>query len=117
MRLGLRLYLPPCHVPFLPFVYSFGGPAALVFAIGMIAVATVLEVRAGTVLVGFDGWSSKWNYYVDARSTNLRPVGYCERFGLDLEPPKGTVSRPGRTLELIMGPCVCVCVCVGGCVA
>ena len=68
--------------------------ATLFATAGIIAVAAVRAVRAGTVQIGFDGWSSQYDYYVDASSTNLRPVGYCERFGLELEPPKGTVLHP-----------------------
>ena len=41
------------------------------------------------VKVGFDSWPACYDYWVSTLSTNLRPVGYCERYGLRLEPPRG----------------------------
>jgi hypothetical protein len=56
----------------------------------LVAVASVLEVRPdwNMVLITFDGWSPRFNYWVSPCSTDVAPVGTCATMGVVLEAPR-----------------------------
>lgn len=37
--------------------------------------------------IHFDGWSDEYNYWVDADSPELHPVGWCQKTGHPLQNP------------------------------
>ena len=71
----------------------------------MICVATVQNVQNHQLLIHFDGWSDMYDYWCKCTSTDIHPIGYCQRAGRKLEPPKGI-----SYLCLYVRTCVCVCV-------
>ena len=58
----------------------------------LIAVATVQDVREGKLLIHFDGWTSKFDYWCDRTTEDIHPVGWCLEQGKSLQPPKGEDS-------------------------
>lgn len=57
----------------------------------LICVATVATVdpeRPDSVLVHFDGWSDRYNYWAEPSSSDLHPVGYCDVTGDKLQKPR-----------------------------
>lgn len=39
------------------------------------------------VQVHFDGWNSCYDYWLDADSPDIHPVGWCSKTGHPLQPP------------------------------
>lgn len=58
----------------------------------LIAVATVQDVREGKLLIHFDGWTSKFDYWCDRTTEDIHPVGWCLEQGKSLQPPKGQAN-------------------------
>ena len=54
----------------------------------LICVATVRDVLGNFVLVHFDDWEDIYDYWCDAGSPFLHPVGWCQKNGVALSPPK-----------------------------
>jgi len=59
----------------------------------LICVATVEAVRGPQVLIHFDGWTNKYDYWALHTSTKLFPAGYCLLHGWQLQSPKN-YGRP-----------------------
>ncbi|EDO39278.1 predicted protein, partial [Nematostella vectensis] len=59
----------------------------------LIRCATIARVEDYRVSVHFDGWDDVYDDWYDADSTELHPVGYCERTGHPLEPPLTTADK------------------------
>ncbi|XP_078679687.1 uncharacterized protein LOC144915298 isoform X2 [Branchiostoma floridae x Branchiostoma belcheri] len=62
----------------------------------MICVSTVMKVQPPSeenkkcqVLIHFDGWTSRYDYWTDIDDPDLHPLGYCKASGIRLEKPKG----------------------------
>ncbi len=56
----------------------------------MICVATITETRAdGQLLIHFDGWSNRYDYWCEPSSTDIHPTGWCAKHGHHLHPPHG----------------------------
>lgn len=55
----------------------------------LICVATVADVLANRIRIHFDGWSNDFDYWTDITSTNLHPIGWCDKNGRNLCPPHG----------------------------
>ncbi|XP_066997858.2 lethal(3)malignant brain tumor-like protein 3 [Anabrus simplex] len=53
----------------------------------VIRVATVEDVSEHQIKIMFDGWPDAYSYWVDDDSTDIHPVGWCQKTGHDLEPP------------------------------
>ncbi|NXC92960.1 LMBL3 protein, partial [Certhia familiaris] len=52
-------------------------------------VLTVAEVCGYRVRLHFDGYSDCYDFWVNADSSDIHPVGWCEKTGHKLHPPKG----------------------------
>ena len=57
----------------------------------MICVATIVDIRSDCkeLLIHFDGWTDAYDYWCQAGSTDIHPVGWCEEHGKTLHPPNG----------------------------
>ena len=100
----LNLYL--IHVP-IPNIFCMqeqqAGPESLLFEDGMkveakdlqnpslICVATIQDIKQGKLLIHFDGWSSKYDYWCESTSTDIHPPMWCGKHGKKVQPPKGTL--------------------------
>ena len=56
----------------------------------LVAVATIINIRDKKLLIHFDGWTSKYDYWCKPTSTDIHPVGWCAQHNKDLQPPKGS---------------------------
>ncbi|XP_019484382.1 PREDICTED: lethal(3)malignant brain tumor-like protein 3 [Hipposideros armiger] len=52
-----------------------------------IRVATVADTDDHKIKVHFDGWNSCYDYWIDADSPDIHPVGWCSKTGHPLQPP------------------------------
>ncbi|XP_036104566.1 lethal(3)malignant brain tumor-like protein 3 isoform X2 [Molossus molossus] len=52
-----------------------------------IRVATVADTDDHRIKVHFDGWDSCYDYWIDADSPDIHPVGWCSKTGHPLQPP------------------------------
>ncbi|XP_023413377.1 lethal(3)malignant brain tumor-like protein 3 isoform X1 [Loxodonta africana] len=52
-----------------------------------VRVATVADTDDHRIKVHFDGWSSSYDYWIDADSPDVHPVGWCSKTGHPLQPP------------------------------
>ncbi|KAK6188158.1 hypothetical protein SNE40_004401 [Patella caerulea] len=55
----------------------------------MYCVLTVAEVQGFRVRLHFDGYSECYDFWTNADSPFLFPIGWCEKNGKTLQPPKG----------------------------
>ncbi|XP_066573736.1 lethal(3)malignant brain tumor-like protein 4 [Amia ocellicauda] len=55
----------------------------------LIRVATISDTEEHRVKIHFDGWSKDYDYWVDADSPDLHPVGWCHKTGHPLQNPQG----------------------------
>ena len=57
----------------------------------LVCVATITEVKSNAkeLLIHFDGWTSKYDYWCKSDSTDIHPVGWCKDYGKALYAPKG----------------------------
>lgn len=63
----------------------------------MLCVATIDDVNTkdNKLLIHFDGWTKKYDYWCENITKDIHPIGYCEKnFNRRLEPPKGTLNYP-----------------------
>ena len=56
----------------------------------LVAVATIIDIRDEKLLIHFDGWTSKYDYWCKPTSADIHPVGWCTQHNKDLQPPKGS---------------------------
>ncbi|XP_062871426.1 lethal(3)malignant brain tumor-like protein 1 [Trichomycterus rosablanca] len=54
----------------------------------LICVATVTDVVGRRFLVHFDNWDDTYDYWCDARSPYIHPIGWCKEKSLPLTPPQ-----------------------------
>ncbi|XP_006834736.1 PREDICTED: lethal(3)malignant brain tumor-like protein 3 isoform X2 [Chrysochloris asiatica] len=52
-----------------------------------IRVATVADTDDHRIKVHFDGWNSCYDYWIDADSPDIHPMGWCSKTGHPLQPP------------------------------
>ena len=52
-------------------------------------VATVSSVRDEKLLIHFDGWGNEYDYWCEVDSSDIHPIGWCQRNGKELQRPKG----------------------------
>nr|XP_033811306.1 lethal(3)malignant brain tumor-like protein 3 isoform X2 [Geotrypetes seraphini] len=55
----------------------------------LIRVSTIVDKEDHRIKVHFDGWSSMFDYWVDADSPDIHPVGWCAKTGHTLQLPMG----------------------------
>jgi hypothetical protein len=53
----------------------------------LVCVATIARVINDRFLVHFDSWDTVYDYWTDATSPFIHPVGWCEKNGTKLTPP------------------------------
>uniref|UniRef100_A0A3B3QJ71 L3MBTL histone methyl-lysine binding protein 1b n=1 Tax=Paramormyrops kingsleyae TaxID=1676925 RepID=A0A3B3QJ71_9TELE len=68
----------------------------------LICVATIGAVVDNRLLIHFDNWDESYDYWCDASSPYIHPVGYCEEAELTLTTPAG-VRREGQVEEILRG--------------
>ncbi|XP_067097004.1 lethal(3)malignant brain tumor-like protein 1 [Osmerus mordax] len=61
----------------------------------LICVATVTDVVDKRFLVHFDNWDDTYDYWCDASSPYIHPIGWCQERNLPLTPPQD-YPDPGR---------------------
>ncbi|XP_072276209.1 lethal(3)malignant brain tumor-like protein 3 [Pyxicephalus adspersus] len=65
----------------------------------LIRVCTIVEREENRIKLHFDNWSSLYDYWVDADSPDIHPVGWCAKTGHPLQLPPGvgdTATIPGQ---------------------
>ncbi|XP_041096480.1 lethal(3)malignant brain tumor-like protein 4 isoform X3 [Polyodon spathula] len=65
----------------------------------LIRVATIAATEEHRLKIHFDGWSQEYDYWVDADSPDIHPVGWCAKTGHPLQNPQGPVDSstpPGQ---------------------
>ncbi|XP_230849.6 lethal(3)malignant brain tumor-like protein 1 isoform X3 [Rattus norvegicus] len=82
------------------FVSQSHSPPPVGFQVGMkleavdrmnpslVCVASVTDVVASRFLVHFDDWDDTYDYWCDASSPYIHPVGWCQKQGKPLTPPQ-----------------------------
>nr|XP_044999979.1 lethal(3)malignant brain tumor-like protein 4 isoform X1 [Jaculus jaculus] len=68
----------------------------------LIRVATIVDVDDQRVKVHFDGWDHKYDYWMDADSPDVHPIGWCDATGHPLE-----VSPGANDVKVPPGQAVC----------
>ncbi|XP_019367694.1 PREDICTED: lethal(3)malignant brain tumor-like protein 4 isoform X2 [Gavialis gangeticus] len=53
----------------------------------LMCVATVADMLDNRLLIHFDNWDESYDYWCDASSPYIRPVGYCQETGTPLTTP------------------------------
>ncbi|XP_076874931.1 lethal(3)malignant brain tumor-like protein 1 isoform X2 [Brachyhypopomus gauderio] len=61
----------------------------------LICVATVTDIVGSRFLVHFDNWDDTYDYWCDARSPYIHPIGWCQERSLPLTPPQD-YPDPGK---------------------
>ncbi|KAJ8373216.1 hypothetical protein AAFF_G00267080 [Aldrovandia affinis] len=56
----------------------------------LIRVASIADLEEHRLKVHFDGWSGEYDYWLDADSPDLHPVGWCQKTGHPLQNPQGS---------------------------
>ena len=55
----------------------------------LVAVATVANIKDDQLLIHFDGWTSRYDYWCSCDCVDIHPVGWCGESRRQLQPPKG----------------------------
>ncbi|GAB5579369.1 lethal(3)malignant brain tumor-like protein 4 isoform X1 [Prionailurus iriomotensis] len=66
----------------------------------LIRVATVIDVDEQRLKVHFDGWDHKYDYWMDADSPDIHPIGWCDITGHPLEVPYRAFGCPYSDMNL-----------------
>ncbi|XP_018419347.1 PREDICTED: lethal(3)malignant brain tumor-like protein 3 isoform X3 [Nanorana parkeri] len=65
----------------------------------LIRVCTIVQREENRLKLHFDGWNSLYDFWVDADSPDIHPVGWCAKTGHPLQLPPGvgdTAAIPGQ---------------------
>ncbi|XP_062841333.1 lethal(3)malignant brain tumor-like protein 3 [Trichomycterus rosablanca] len=65
----------------------------------LIRVTTISGTEDHRVKIHFDGWSDEYNYWLDADSQDLHPIGWCQKTGHPLQNPSASMdpqAPPGQ---------------------
>ena len=70
-------------------------------------VATIADIKDDQLLIHFDGWGPRYDYWCKPDSTDIHPKGWCGKNGRrsDLQPPKGDLKIMAKTYNT----CVIMC--------
>ncbi|XP_062818388.1 lethal(3)malignant brain tumor-like protein 4 isoform X2 [Anolis carolinensis] len=63
----------------------------------LIRVATIVSKDDHRLKIHFDGWDPYFDFWVDADSPDIHPVGWCARTGHDLQLPPGAADPAGTS--------------------
>ncbi|NXH22727.1 LMBL3 protein, partial [Bucco capensis] len=61
----------------------------------LVGVASIRDVVESRLLVHFDHWDESYDYWCEASSPYIRPVGYCQESGTPLTTPPGYKDSKG----------------------
>nr|XP_021153212.1 lethal(3)malignant brain tumor-like protein 4 isoform X3 [Columba livia] len=61
----------------------------------LIRVATIVDKDDHRIKIHFDGWDHNYDFWVDADSPDVHPVGWCAKTGHALQVPLGAADRVG----------------------
>lgn len=67
-----------------------------------ICVCTVVRVKGTRLRLHFDGWSESYDFWASADSPFLFPVGWCEKNGQRLNPPRGKLIVSPRETNIVL---------------
>lgn len=62
------------------------------FCFLLISLVYLFQVCGYRVKLHFDGYSDCYDFWVNADALDIHPVGWCEKTGHKLHPPKGIVT-------------------------
>lgn len=63
-----------------------------VFVFSSLSLLSVFQVCGYRIKLHFDGYSDCYDFWVNADALDIHPVGWCEKTGHKLHPPKGIVT-------------------------
>ncbi|CAL8109600.1 unnamed protein product [Orchesella dallaii] len=69
----------------------------------LICVASVTRVIGRLLKVSFDGWGEEYDQWMDVKSPDLFPMGWCEVNRYPLQYPPGTSKQPATTIIVSNG--------------
>lgn len=69
-----------------------------------ICVCTIVRVKGTRLRLHFDGWSESYDFWTSAESPFIFHVGWCEKNGQKLHPPRSKKSL--RAYVKTLGICV-----------
>ena len=55
-------------------------------------VASIVQVKGSQLLIHFDGWTSKYDYWCESSTQDIHPIGWCAMHGKTLQAPKGEME-------------------------
>ena len=55
----------------------------------LVAVATIAAIQDGQLLIHFDGWSDRFDYWCSPDCTDIHPPMWCGKNGTSVMPPNG----------------------------
>lgn len=67
-----------------------------------ICVCTVVRVKGTRLRLHFVGWSESYDFWASADSPFLFPVGWCEKNGQRLNPPRGKLIVSPRETNIVL---------------
>uniref|UniRef100_A0A8D0FUN2 SAM domain-containing protein n=1 Tax=Strix occidentalis caurina TaxID=311401 RepID=A0A8D0FUN2_STROC len=59
----------------------------------LMCVATITDMVDNRLLIHFDNWDESYDYWCEASSPYIRPVGYCQETGTPLTTPPGMLKH------------------------
>uniref|UniRef100_A0A8C6ZJ28 SAM domain-containing protein n=1 Tax=Nothoprocta perdicaria TaxID=30464 RepID=A0A8C6ZJ28_NOTPE len=65
----------------------------------LMCVATITDMLENRLLIHFDNWDESYDYWCEASSPYIRPVGYCQETGTPLTTPPGYKDSEGFSWE------------------
>ncbi|KAM6239864.1 lethal(3)malignant brain tumor-like protein 4 isoform 3-T4 [Porphyrio hochstetteri] len=70
----------------------------------LIRVATIVDKDDHRIKIHFDGWDHNYDFWVDADSPDVHPVGWCAKTGHALQVPLGAADRVGTVGQVCPTP-------------
>ncbi|KFO92255.1 Lethal(3)malignant brain tumor-like 3, partial [Buceros rhinoceros silvestris] len=70
----------------------------------LIRVATIADADNHCIKIHFDGWNFKYDFWVNADSPDIHPVGWCARTGHALQVPLGAADGMGTVEQACPTP-------------
>ncbi|XP_046424366.1 lethal(3)malignant brain tumor-like protein 3 isoform X2 [Neodiprion virginianus] len=68
----------------------------------LVCVASIAELMDSRILVHFDSWDEVYDYWADASSPYIHPVGWCHHNGHSLTPPNNYKDPKAFTWEVYL---------------
>ncbi|XP_068015499.1 lethal(3)malignant brain tumor-like protein 3 isoform X2 [Melanerpes formicivorus] len=65
----------------------------------LMCVATIADMVDNRLLIHFDNWDESYDYWCEASSPYIRPVGYCQETGTPLTTPPGYIHSSAFSWE------------------